>query len=175
MVKKGNIPWNRGLTKETDERVKKYSEKRKGMIFSKKHTMNMSIAFKGRIPWNKGLKGIMPIPWNKGKIYSVGIRKPYRITPLRKIIFKSNKYRQWRNTIFNRDDYTCKNCGTIGKYLEADHIIPWSIHPELVFDLNNGQTLCHSCHRDKIKEDMKIIKRNIIDQQKIRTILEELV
>ncbi|HEB13745.1 MAG TPA: hypothetical protein ENI13_02060 [candidate division CPR3 bacterium] len=38
-AKKGKIPWNIGLTKKTDERVRKYGEKG-------------SITNKGRIPWN---------------------------------------------------------------------------------------------------------------------------
>jgi len=55
---KGDIPWIRGLTKETDKRVQKISEARKG-----------------RPTWNKGLtketderiEKLANIPWNKGK------------------------------------------------------------------------------------------------------------
>jgi len=42
---KGKEPWNKGLTKETDERVKKYVEK-------------SALSNIGRISWNKGLKKI---------------------------------------------------------------------------------------------------------------------
>ena len=41
---KGKIPWNKGLTKETDIRVKQYADKLKG-----------NTCAKNSIPWNKGL------------------------------------------------------------------------------------------------------------------------
>jgi len=52
----GRIAWNKGLTKETDERVKKYSNSRKGMIFSEEHIKNLSKSHKGQISWCKGKK-----------------------------------------------------------------------------------------------------------------------
>lgn len=39
---KAYTPWNKGLTKETDERVKSYGQ-------------SLSIATQGRVPWNKGV------------------------------------------------------------------------------------------------------------------------
>jgi len=48
MPKKGNIPWNKGLTKETDERVLQYGLKH-SKIMKRKH-LNAKI-----IVWNKGL------------------------------------------------------------------------------------------------------------------------
>ena len=71
------------------------------------------------------------------------------------------EYSEWRSSIFERDDWTCQNCGVRGGDLQADHIIPLS-HllrtsgvacvedarntPE-VWDLSNGRTLCVGCHR----------------------------
>lgn len=65
----------------------------------------------------------------------------------------------WRKSIFEIDDYTCRKCGlkdtTIG-FMEADHIKPKSIYPELKYDLLNGQTLCPNCHKKKwISENNK--------------------
>ena len=54
--KKGWIAWNKGLTKETSESVRKIAEKRTGAIASKKTREKMSRSQKGRIPWNKGKK-----------------------------------------------------------------------------------------------------------------------
>ena len=34
-----------------------------------------------------------------------------------------------------------------GSRLQADHIKPYSAHPELRHDLANGRTLCVPCHR----------------------------
>ena len=47
---------------------------------SEEHKKNMSLAQKflykkGKIVWNKGLKGVMPIPWNKGKNLPKKMRK----------------------------------------------------------------------------------------------------
>lgn len=47
MPKKRNIPWNKGLTKYTDERVKKISEAMKGRIFTEEHRKNLSKALTG--------------------------------------------------------------------------------------------------------------------------------
>ncbi len=52
------IPWNKGLTKEVDSRVKRYSEKlshsRRGMKLSKTHKEKIRQSLIGRVPWNKG-------------------------------------------------------------------------------------------------------------------------
>ncbi len=72
---KGQIPWSKGLTKETDERVKRCSEAQKGEknhmfgrtgetnpFYGKQHTKKakeeIGEAGKGRIPWNKDKKGV---------------------------------------------------------------------------------------------------------------------
>ena len=53
----------------------------------------------------------------------------------------------WRKKVFAKDNFTCQNCGIRGTKLQADHIKPVFLNPELIFDLNNGRTLCISCHR----------------------------
>lgn len=54
----------------------------------------------------------------------------------------------WGKTVKKRDNYTCIKCGSKHK-LEADHIKPQLTHPELAFDIDNGQTLCDTCHYKK--------------------------
>ena len=54
------------------------------------------------------------------------------------------RLRVWANRIKKRDK-RCILCGSI-KQLEADHIKPVSLHPDLALDLNNGRTLCFNCH-----------------------------
>ena len=60
----------------------------------------------------------------------------------------SYKYRKWRKLVFQRDGYTCQECGQVGGVLNADHIKPWALFPELRFELDNGRTLCVKCHKD---------------------------
>lgn len=59
----------------------------------------------------------------------------------------SNEYKEWRNSVFKRDSYTCVHCGVCGGKLHADHIKPFSLFPDIRLDVNNGRTLCISCHK----------------------------
>jgi len=76
------------------------------------------------------------------------------ITPINRKIRTSLEYKIWRKSVFERDNYTCVNCGdSKGGNLEADHIIPFcKIYREnslqtLLFNISNGRTLCKDCHR----------------------------
>jgi len=57
---------------------------------------------------------------------------------------QSLRSKRWTKDIIDRDK-KCAFCGTIEK-LVAHHIKSWKKYPELRFDLNNGQTLCNTCH-----------------------------
>ena len=59
----------------------------------------------------------------------------------------SLEYRQWRTSVFQRDNYTCQGCGKRGGYLHADHIKPFAYYPDLRLELSNGRTLCVPCHK----------------------------
>jgi len=61
-------------------------------------------------------------------------------------------YKAWRKDVFERDNYTCQICGdNRGGNLRAHHIIPFKEclkkNNGLEFDINNGITLCESCHK----------------------------
>lgn len=61
----------------------------------------------------------------------------------------------WRDSVFNRDDYTCQECEIRGGYLEAHHIKTWRDFKDLRHDINNGITLCRPCHlKTMFKEDL---------------------
>lgn len=69
------------------------------------------------------------------------------VTPISKLIRESSRYRNWRKTVFERDRYTCIECGdNEGRNLNAHHLKSFSSYPELRFDLDNGVTLCIPCH-----------------------------
>lgn len=69
------------------------------------------------------------------------------ITPANQVQRKSKAAKEWRKSVFMRDNYTCALCGKVGGRLNAHHIKPWASYPELRFDVNNGITLCQDCHR----------------------------
>lgn len=67
-------------------------------------------------------------------------------TPVNKALRKSIDFKVWREAVFSRDNWTCQECNERGGELHPHHIKPFSTHPELRFDVNNGQTLCRKCH-----------------------------
>lgn len=70
-------------------------------------------------------------------------------TPFIKTLRQSEKYAEWRTAVFRRDNWTCKVCKMKGGNIHADHIKSFTHFPALRFDVNNGQTLCVSCHAKK--------------------------
>ena len=57
------------------------------------------------------------------------------------------QYQRWQTEVFERDDYTCQNpnCGA-NTCLDAAHIIARSQATYSRYDINNGITLCRTCH-----------------------------
>ena len=58
--------------------------------------------------------------------------------------------RKWSIQVKERDSYTCVRCNTVatGGSIHAHHIVPKEYFPEVAFDMDNGVTLCSSCHRN---------------------------
>lgn len=56
------------------------------------------------------------------------------------------EYREWREAVFARDNWTCQDCGQIGHELHAHHIFSFADFPEYRFKIWNGTTLCLPCH-----------------------------
>lgn len=55
-------------------------------------------------------------------------------------------YRRWRAAVLERDQHTCQHCGKKGRRMHAHHIIPLRERPDLRHGVDNGETLCGSCH-----------------------------
>lgn len=112
----------------------------------------------GRDTWNKGKTG-----WTKNT--KAGFQKGNRlfageknwnwkggITPKNAKIRNSLIYKKWRESVFERDNYTCVLCLRKRQsgdrvILNADHVKPFSLYPNLRFNVNNGRTLCVECHK----------------------------
>lgn len=54
-------------------------------------------------------------------------------------------YRHWQKAVFERDGFTCQNCGSKEK-LEAHHILGFKEYEQKRYEIENGLTLCKSCH-----------------------------
>jgi hypothetical protein len=100
---------------------------RKGVVVSEETRLKMrnaKLGIRGERHWN----------WRGGKRTE------------RKIAMARDEYIQWRKSVFERDNYTCRTCGVRGVVLHADHIKPWADYPEFRYDVANGRALCVPCH-----------------------------
>lgn len=57
----------------------------------------------------------------------------------------SIKYRIWREQLLERAARKCEKCSSTNR-LHAHHLECFYKHPELRYDISNGQILCQSCH-----------------------------
>lgn len=138
MYKVGTLPWNTGLTKNTSASL---------FQSSKKHLGENNSMF--------GKYGDKSGNWQGGK------------TSLQMMIRTSDRYFQWRSDVFKRDNYKCLICGKNSNKLHVDHIVPFSVivyenkiktlseanNCELLWNIDNGQTICQECHKKKTIND----------------------
>jgi len=62
---------------------------------------------------------------------------------------KYPKYNEWRIKVFERDNYTCQHCGdSKGGNLVAHHLNSYTNNVKQRTLLENGITLCETCHKD---------------------------
>ena len=151
--KKGRPSWSMGI---------KFSEEQKAKL-------NMEGLNIGH-PWNKGKIGIYSEErlkqmrefmktkvGEKANNWRGGISRAYKTG------YNSIQYKEWRKKTFERDNYTCQDCGIHASeagYLTAHHIKSWSKYPELRFKISNGITLCENCH-SKVDKYRARFKREV--------------
>lgn len=123
--------------------------------------------------YKKGMQGYSH--WS-GKKISINTRIKMRDAHLRRVaegkhnnylggrekenerIRKSMEYRLWREAVFCRDRYICQLVSCVhcknkagarnAGGLNADHIKPFCLYPELRFSVENGRTLCARAHKE---------------------------
>lgn len=84
-----------------------------------------------------------------GKAINCGtcyIRKRGKIhRPSRRPEMNTPEYKKWRNAVYRRDKYKCRCCDS-GFRLNAHHLNGWSWSINQRYEVDNGVTLCRSCH-----------------------------
>lgn len=130
-------------------------------IFHRMKTLNIPLRTRieaGKLLNHSHLYGI--ISWNNGKTYIEDPRIPHGenhsnwkggISTENEKLRKSVKFKEWRKAVFKRDGYCCKLCHDYSKkghrlILHSHHIKSWANFPEDRFKVDNGITLCKSCH-----------------------------
>lgn len=84
-------------------------------------------------------------------------------------IRRSVEIRLWRESVFERDNWTCQKCDRRSKkedrvILHSHHIKNFAKYPELRTSIENGITLCKKCHNGFHKKYG--VKNNTIKQLK---------
>lgn len=125
------------------DRVKRYGLRPKNWS----HSLYVKSGLKKKYP--NGRYGKLASNWKGGK------------TTLYNLIRESLRNKQWMKSCLKRDRYTCQWCGQVGGDLEVDHkkqlaliikenniqTIEEALYCNELWDINNGRTLCISCHK----------------------------
>lgn len=142
---KGLNTWTKGrvVSEETKNKISIGNLGKKRGPMSEQGRINISLSHKGLKPTKEALeKRTKSLPRGKDHYWWKG-----GITPLNHKIRNSTEYKLWRKAVYKRDNYTCVWCRKRGIVLNADHIKPFFLYPELRFAIDNGRTLCIDCHK----------------------------
>ncbi|NVM57405.1 MAG: HNH endonuclease [Desulfobacterales bacterium] len=152
--KKGHIPWNKGLTKENNEIMRRISLAVKKNNPCKRPEVRKKISekAKGRIPWNKSKKWSEEV---KRKLRENHADFSGENNPNWKGGYEPYYGPNWeeqRRKALERDHHTCQLCGDPedGRELDVHHIVPFREFGleryEEANRLENLITICRSRH-----------------------------
>lgn len=128
-----------------DERRKQASDNMKSIIRdmdlsfmqTEEYKKKVSDAKKGSKNPMYGIKGENSPRWNPNRTHKQRVKER-----------KTYEYSEWRKSVFNKDNYTCQCCGdNKGGNLVAHHLNSYHEHISQRYDINNGITLCETCHK----------------------------
>lgn len=151
-IEKQKLAWKKNHPKYKPKEKKKS----KWSIRGEWNTDKKGTFKKGQTAWNKG-KPYTAVKGNKNGNWKGGITN----FNFQDFVRKLPKYKQWRFNVYKRDNWTCQTCGKMASgQLQAHHIKPFSeilrefniktiedsISCSLLWDTDNGVTLCQECH-----------------------------
>ena len=159
------IPWNKGLTKDVDERILRYAKSVKDAHrLGKMSKAYRSISNSLKQSYSKG----KIVPWNKGKTKENDPRIAVfseRVSCTLRGKYPGEKNPNWKGgyepyygpnweeqkrRALERDSYTCRNCDSKER-VEVNHIIPFRNFGRARYleanKLENLIVLCIHCHR----------------------------
>lgn len=131
----------------TEEHKRKLSESHKGRIVSEetiKKFIGKKQSFETKMKKRESQLGDKGTGWKGGIASQKNIEK------------HSLFFKEWRRSVLDRDNHTCRKCGATKAnnneaHIQTHHIKPYAKYPELRHDVNNGITLCEKCHKEEHK------------------------
>jgi 5-methylcytosine-specific restriction endonuclease McrA len=120
---------------------------KRGEIFGTEHRANISKALKTSEKAKRTqFKGGSENPaYGRNQTGSANANWKGGITGTNQKKRNDPRMKEWRRSVFERDSYTCQDCGAKG-YLQAHHLTPLSVDLTKAFDIENGKTVCVECH-----------------------------
>lgn len=56
------------------------------------------------------------------------------------------EFYKWADAVKARDGMKCVKCGATDREVQAHHVKPWKLFPDLRYEVSNGITVCAPCH-----------------------------
>ena len=155
--KKGNVPWIKGR-EQSEEHRKGIGDANRGenngmygreLSTTHKHKISLAVDRMWETR-DRTVPEVLRIKMSLAKTGEeefTGFKQKYS-----KRLRNSSRWKKWRTKVFERDNYTCLDCSKKGVFLHPHHIVPVAEclaidFEELIFDVDNGNTLCAKCHR----------------------------